>query len=351
MVSLELPDLMSLDNERRLAILAAPQRQVLILAGAEASDDWDAAYFLQRAVQPLATPVAPADCPYQATIVRLSEGDSLPSLRGVAAVIVADAAGVTAGAAETLRQFVVQGGGLLIFASAEIGAGDRRLVETALQLGELAPQQTLEPAARLERWQTRHALLAPFADPQTGDLRRIAFHRQGALLPAAGSVVLAELPGRTPWLVERRIDRGTALWLGAACDRRANDLLRSRLFLPLVHQSLGYLTDSNGGPIRAVTLGEDSDLPEGTGPGVVQVGPSWRVANVAAEELAAAARWTPEAFAKRFGLPWKPTPAEAAGAPTVAANVGDRGELWPYTALLLLAVVSLEFLIANRTVA
>ena len=56
---------------------------------------------------------------------------------------------------------------------------------------------------RFAGWEKDHPLLAPFADPQYGDLRTLRFRKITRIVPDASSRVLATAQGGSPLLVER----------------------------------------------------------------------------------------------------------------------------------------------------
>ncbi len=60
-----------------------------------------------------------------------------------------------------------------------------------------------------------------------------------------------EFAAGDPAVLERRVGEGTVLWVTVSCGRDWSDWSRSRLFLPLLHQLLGYEVGlTQGGRVR-----------------------------------------------------------------------------------------------------
>src|SRR5262249_51956863 len=149
---------------------------------------------------------------------------------------------------------------------------------------------------RLERWEAKHAVFAPFADPEHGDLRRPAFTSITRIEPARDVRVLAWFRGEMPALLERSLGKGRGLWFTSACDRGWGDWPRGRMFLPMVHQMLAYVTGlSEGGRIRQeLAAGERQ-------PGIAESDGLVHVTNPDPLE-SETARIAPSEFADRFGF-------------------------------------------------
>src|SRR5205823_12772372 len=88
-----------------------------------------------------------------------------------------------------------------------------------------------------------HPVLRPFADPQNGDLHRLSFLRITKLKPLTGAKVLAATQNKDALLVESQLERGTILLFASTVDRDWGNWPQTRLYVPLVHQLVGYLTE------------------------------------------------------------------------------------------------------------
>ena len=277
-------------------------------------------------------------------------------LETVPLVVLANVASLSTDDAGQLSQFVNQGGGLLVFTGDNVRAdGYRWLSATGLSVGEIiGPATAGDLPWRFESWDEKHPVFYPFNDPEYGDLRRVAFRTYTRIRPTEQARVLARFRGGDPAILEREHGRGKVLWFVSACNRDWSDWPRSRLYVPLVHQMLGYLAGlAGGGVVLDVLIDQlDSDVNQPV-PGVFNRGRFWEVVNVNPRE-SETDRCTSEEFANRFQLQLY---EEQQGQLSVAASELIAGldlredEIWPWVLFPLLAVLLLENFIANRTVA
>jgi len=172
--------------------------------------------------------------------------------------------------------------------------------------------------------------------------------------PAKDAEVLASFGSGRPAVIQRRLGKGTVVWFTSTCDREWSDWTRSRLYLPLMYQFLGYQSGlTAGGKVRQEILEGSVDQSTPASPGVhPQEGYTLVVGESPRESETE--RCTPDEFATRFGLKLS-DPAAAVEAPTVEkASVGTElidSEIWPWLASLLLVAIVIEGLVANRTAA
>src|SRR5262249_12083703 len=205
---------------------------------------------------------------------------------------------------------------------------------------------------RIAEFAGDHAMLAPFADPQHGDLHRLTFSGCTRVAPGDGVRVLARFRDGTPLLLERQTGPSHVVWCAASVGREHGEWSRSRLFLPLVHQLVrGAAGIAGAGPVR--------DLPAaGETPGVRQQGEVWEVRNLEPQE-SELERCTAEEFAQRLGGKLAANasePGASAGEPGASgagedANELRTGELWPWLWLGVVLLWLAEGVLANRTVA
>src|SRR5207245_5829242 len=101
--------------------------------------------------------------------------------------------------------------------------------------------------------------------------RRLAFSAYTRIVPADDARVVAWFRGEAPALLEKKLGKGRVLWFTSACDREWSDWTRSRLYLPLMHQMLGYLAGlTGGGPVRDVLIDSTTPLASDVVPGVFE---------------------------------------------------------------------------------
>jgi hypothetical protein len=354
-VLVEAQDDLPLDNERYVDILAARPYQVLLVDGrSAASPRLAATYFLETSLR-LAPPgeVDPT-VSFEPTQVSV---DELPAkLDRFDVIVLADVGNLKPADARRLALFVKGGGGLLAFGGENVTAERTAELESAgLTPGKFAGiRAATDLPLRLQTWDVKHPIFTAFSDPQLGDLRRLAFSACTNIAPAADAQMLATFRDGKPALVERPLGKGTILWFASSCDREWSDWPRSRLYLPFMYQLLGYQTGlTAGGRVREAVLEGKTQVAGDAAPGVVAREGYALVINTSPRE-SETERCPAEEFVNRFGLKL----ADAAETPQpvakVEASLGAdmiESEVWQWVALLVLAFLVIESLVANRTAA
>ncbi len=273
---------------------------------------------------------------------------ALPELSGYRIVALCNVAAMSRENAAVLSRFVEAGGSLVIF------PGDRaRDGAYATLLDEkLSPGQIGDPAEqgpyRIVDWTKDHAILAPFADPLHGDLRTLRFLKIARISPAPEARVLASAQGGLPILLERTKGRGRCLLFAVPADNAWGEWAIHRLYLPLVHQVAGYLTDRlpETGRVRSMLAGRGAN----ESPGVQIEQGRALVRNVDAEE-SDVERTTMAKFREAYRLPASPATdiGKNALSASLAAGSERPDELWRAVAWVLLIVLVVETFVANKT--
>ena len=190
-------------------------------------------------------------------------GTSLPDLAKTGAVVLANVESLAASDASRLGEFVEHGGGLLVFTGDHVlPEGTRSLEAAGLAVGTvLGPAMAADLPWRLERWQADHPIFKPFADPEHGDLRRPTFTAITRIKPHPEARVLARFRGDEPALIEQTRGRGKILWFTSACDRAWGDWPRGRMYLPMIHQMIEYVSglSARAAGIRQETAGRRAE--------------------------------------------------------------------------------------------
>jgi hypothetical protein len=249
--------------------------------------------------------------------------------------------------AAKVKAFLDRGGAAVVFGGGNLGPASAATYAAAgLSVGEITGTQAARDVPfRIADFAGDHPMMAPFADPQHGDLHRLTFSGCTRVVPADGVQVLARFRDGTPILLERVTGPSRVIWCAASVGREHGEWSRSRLFLPLVHQLVrGAAGLAGAGPVRELNAAGET-------PGVRQQGETWEVRNLESQE-SELERCTPEEFAQRLGV----TLAEKAGTKVsvTAEEEGDdlrAGELWPWLWLGVVLLWLAEGLLANRTVA
>jgi hypothetical protein len=347
-VSVAADDELPFDNSRHVALYAAARPRVLLLDGA--SRDVAAlgeAYFLEAALRLAPPGETVPDAPFRMIVFPYGADARVPDLGQVDVLIAANVAGFPAADAARVRAFLDRGGSAVVFGGSNLGpASAASYAAAGLSVGEIIGTHAARDVPfRIAEFARDDAMLRPFADPQHGDLHRLAFSGCTQVTPGDGVQVLARFRDKTPLWLERQTGPSRVVWCAASVGREHGEWSRSRLFLPLVHQLVrGAAGQAGAGPVR--------DLPAaGEAPGVRQQGEVWEVRNLESQE-SELERCTPEEFAQRLGVKL----ADNAGALVLVAAEGDgnelrAGELWPWLWLGLVLFWLAEGVLANRTVA
>jgi hypothetical protein len=354
-VSVETEDELPLDNERPVALLASPPYQVLLVDGrASTSPVLSSTYFLEAALR-----LAPPGELYSASPFeprQLPAGDSLPNLDKYDVVVLSDVADLSRRDADKIAGLVERGGGLLVFCGENVTAEKTKTLDAAgLNAGIIGGiQHAADLPLRLKSWDAKHPIFAAFADPQLGDLARLSFLAAAKITPAKDGQVLAWFRDDQPAVIERRFGQGSIVWVAATCDGAWGDWTRSRLYLPIMHQFLGYQSGLlDGGRVRHEVLERDvrqaADLPPG-----IHDKPRCTLVVGASPRESETDRCTAEEFIDRFGLKLAEeaaTVVTAAPQQQIAGTELIDSEFWPWLASLLVVGLVIEGLVANRTTA
>ena len=314
-------------------MFAATKPRVLLLDGA--ARDVAAlgeAYFLEAALR-LAPPGETApDAPFRLNVFPYGPDARVPDLREIDVLVAANVAGFPAADTGRVRAFLERGGSAVVFGGGNLTPqSGASYANAGLSVGEIAGTHAARDVPfRIAEFAADHPVLAPFADPQHGDLHRLTFSGCTKVSPADGVQVLARFRDGTPIFLERQTGSSRVLWCAASVGNEHGAWSRSRLFLPLVHQFVrGAAGLTGAGPVR--------DLPAaGETPGVRSVDTGWEVRNLEPQESELEA-CSPGEFAKRLGAT-----LAADGSSSVADEQKEKdglelraGELWPWLWLVL----------------
>jgi Aerotolerance regulator N-terminal/von Willebrand factor type A domain len=352
-VEVAAPDDLPFDNRRWLAFQARLPDQVLLVDGEPGPSVFaNETYYLETALR-LRLPgdlAALSPSPYEPTCVSWGrQGAFLPDLRPFHVVALCNVSDVSQTDTGTLARFVESGGSLVIFTGDQVKAS----AYTALEQAKVLPARLQEPvdigSYRFADWSKSHPIMSTFTDPQYGDLRTLRFQRFTRLEPDPEARVLGRAQGGDALILERLLGHGRCILFAFPADNGWGDWAIHRLYVPLVHQLLGYLT--NRLPQTAAVKYELAGRTPALAPGVTLANGHALVRNVAAAE--SEIERTTIAQLREDWLPEEPktAPPEEKG-PETLADSGERpDELWRSVAWVLLIVLVVETFVANRTYA
>ena len=378
-VTVEYDDELPFDNQRFFAISATPAYRVLVVSGAaDGAAITSETYFLDKALRLADEGDSYSTSPFAPTLMTYGDGVTLPKLSGsdFDAVVLANVADVAKADADQLAAFVRSGGGLLVFTGDRVSAKScSTLTDAGLTVGDIGETQvTNDLPWRMTQFDGKHPIFEPLSDPQHGDLRRLIFAAYTKVTPSPDATVLAQFSTGDPTVIERRVGEGTMLWVTTSCGRDWSDWCRSRLFLPTVHQLLGYEVGlTSGGRVRTRLVdaerGQGAEVRSQSGsgstaaltsealtsstllPGVDQFDRFAEIINTAPRE-SDTDRCSRQEFEDRFAVKFVEEDGSTVAQTTGLGNVElQQDELWHWVGCVLLAVLLLEGFVGNRTTA
>lgn len=347
-VHLDSDDDLPVDNRRFLAFTARHPDRVLLVDGQEGRSAYaNETYFLDTALRLTTEETENRLRAFEPERMAWEAGEGFPRLDGFRVVVLANLRRLSDADGERLRQYVEQGGRLLVFA----GDQTTRATLEPLQSWQLLPgrvtSRSTEGPLRIDRWDEIHPAFTPFRDPQQGDLRRITLDRALVLEDLAeGARPLLSSQGRIV-CAERSVGAGTCLYFGTSADRDWTDLPRTRLYVPLMRQLLAHLTDQlqDQSPVVVRTIASSTAQP-----GIESVDGKWLVTNLDPRE-SDPRRLEPEELRQAFGVQsgaGTDREREAAWAQVLPANRERPEEVWTIIAWILFGVLAAELLLAAR---
>ena len=250
-------DGLAIDNEFRF--MAAPEaglRTLILENNRRASDG---SLFLERALEI-------GDAPRIGTSRTPATGLDAAALSSADFAILNDADLADAGRAGRLREWVSDGGGLLIVLGRD--ASMNRWSDAGLELLGAGPGSLVDAAdgRRLSWLDYDHPVFEVFSGPRSGDFSGARFDRLWSLEPAGGTAVVARFDSGEPALLEHSLGEGRVLVWTSTLDRYWNDLALQPVFLPFVHRLALHATGYRE-PDRWIEAGGVLELTALVGPG------------------------------------------------------------------------------------
>ncbi|MGI9625639.1 MAG: BatA domain-containing protein, partial [Longimicrobiales bacterium] len=174
---------------------------------------------------------------FQVNVVR--NPPTAGQLVGTSAVVLNGAPFPSGDAGSRLREFVDEGGGLLMV----LGDGTRVPADQAdfLPVTVGAVSDAGREPRRLGFVDYDHAVFEAFRGARSGDFSKAAFYRSRALTAAETGRVLARFDDGSIALAEGRVGRGRVLIWATGLDRFWNNFPLQPVYLPFIHQLATYL--------------------------------------------------------------------------------------------------------------
>lgn len=255
--------------------VVAPARPVHVLLVSEDG------LFLRRALS------LGADPPFAVTR-RTSQTLSGADLAGQAVVLLDDVPAPGSGLMQRLSGFVEAGGGLCVALGRRSAPEGWEARGAALMAGATGPvvDRLADHGARLSGLAGEHPAFEIFRAPRSGDMSTARFFRYRTFRPGDGAVVLARFDDGGVALAEHALGRGRVVVWTSGLDNVWNDLAVQPVFLPFLHQLVGYLAGYQA-PRLSHTVGEVLDTRQWSGELSLETPSGIRVASGAGDAAAA----------------------------------------------------------------
>ncbi|MFW6108799.1 MAG: BatA domain-containing protein, partial [bacterium] len=249
-VSLETDDLVE-DDARYLRVRVRRALRVVVVSGASPDDVRSAAFYLSRAIRP-----NPSDPRGIELTTRSGQVGDARAIQAADAIVLASPVRLSPKAAKAITRRVSGGGRLLCWLDGPTARATVQALAEASDGAVAPPFKLLRPAAEapgegepFARVRETADPLGLFADPAQGDLRGLRFRRHYLTEPAEGrgDEIVATFADGSAALSLGPAGRGRAAFANCSIGPDAGTLVRSPLFLPLVHEILRSLRRSAGG--------------------------------------------------------------------------------------------------------
>ncbi len=327
------------DDERWLVLDARPRARAVVIAspGAGLAD----AVYVRRALE-----AAESSRGWQVE-VRGADRVRAPADLAAAVAVVVGTAGIDRRGADALRQFVEQGGGLLVAAGPGVN-----LELLAAGFGDAFPRVRVGPPAdvphSLVPTDPRHPVFRLFAS-DAGAFDQARFTRVAQVATTVPASVIARFDSGGPALVEQSLGRGHLSVFASDLSNRWNDLVLQPAFVPWIVETAAWLAGGQTAP--AAIVAGDGNSPGTDAPGVID----WRRPGAPDAEPArvavnpSLAEFDPRRRDESVFLAEVPRDErDLAGQPAQARRQEDQQRWWQYGLSLMLVGLIVESAIGRR---
>ena len=241
-------DRLKADNVRSFTISIQKQLQVLIVQDEKSAVEFmDNSFYLAKALDPLGagaeirSPIRPAR-----VLTASAESEKLSDYDAVCLV---DVARIVPGLARMLKEYVREGGGLIIFTgdNTDVRHYNEVLADPADALVAAEIGQALGNADDHTQFQSitdadyTHPLLERFKGEDIFKGVRV-FQYVSARVAGKSAASLIGLPDGSPLLIENAYENGTVLMFTCSAATDWSNLPLKRAFLPLIHEIVYYVS-------------------------------------------------------------------------------------------------------------
>ncbi|MCH2061749.1 MAG: BatA domain-containing protein [Verrucomicrobiales bacterium] len=280
-VSIEGNDSFPADDRRVLVVRAIEKERALLVDGLPARNPTDAeTFFLENALVPVPPELRDsfflgAD---RITVAGLEEIQT-EKLAEYRAVFLANVQDFSSGVTGKLKNFIINGGGLIVFPGDNINASwynDELYKKGGIlpaEFGEIIPGEDDEITLNLQASGYDHPLVELWNDPGAGTLAEVNIRKAYSLILAedaeqpgganASTRVVLRYNTGSPAVVESDLGLGKVYQFSSTADTEWNNLPVQPAFLPIVHRVFG-----------SVLARRDAGLNVSTGDSFVHQGPA-----------------------------------------------------------------------------
>ena len=347
LATLDRDDPLMWDNERSIALETRYPDRLLLIDGDAGRRSWEnETYFVETALR-LQTPVGEGPArTFEVERLVWDRGSGFPDLAGFRLIVLANLGRFTASDASRMKSYVDAGGNVLWFpGERSTDAVMDRVLQSGL-LGSTAIGRATDTVARVIDFDHSHPALAPFADPQHGDLRSLTANRLIPIRSVDSETDVLLRSRRWPLIVSQKTGSGRFVLVATSADRSWNDWPQNRLFVPLIRQMSAWLTGQLDARQKVQT--EIIDQSDQT-PGIQTGDHSIVVRNIDSKE-SDIRRFGVEQFREAIGLPEQSliTVESDRREQFTPAGVARSDEKWPLVVWVLLGILGSELLLASR---
>ena len=218
----------------------------------------DETFYLTKALQNTGSEGAP---------IIFTESTTIPatdSIEQYDVIILANLARIPATEAERIKDYVNEGGTLMITVGDQVdssgyqhllGSTDTSLMPCTLMqaVGDPIGKDEFQVIASVNY---RHPIFATFSNPNHGDFGKGRFYRYFQAVPTPEASVIAAFDDGNPALIEKMYGNGRVLCFTSTIDREWNDLPIHGVYLPFLHETIRYLAIAQGTDIPDYMVGD-----------------------------------------------------------------------------------------------